>query len=306
MRSFVKGVFLSLAFILLFVSCGEDSKKIAQKAEGSEGGPCYGNKTCDDGLTCVSDLCVDLSEVTDKDTGDTSDDGNTGDTGNSGDSGDSGNSGDTGDTGDSGNSGNTGDTVADEDDSDAVELDNEEIPDEVEDDTPTPDIYNCFNDERYFYKNGDCWLKEENLIWSEGVYNTDIFAIRNILREKCANVGGFLPKVTDFRKNITDGEFCENQMPNDKCNDICPVFDDNIKRDDLLYKCRLDKNNTDNQFLYPNTYFIGVMTDIIVGNDYIVSFGYFEQNGNIFNKIQYSTNKAETSPLTCIKNLTEL
>jgi hypothetical protein len=28
---------------------------------GKEGGPCYGNGTCDKGLTCASNLCVNLS-----------------------------------------------------------------------------------------------------------------------------------------------------------------------------------------------------------------------------------------------------
>ncbi|HNW15993.1 MAG TPA: hypothetical protein PKM15_04760, partial [bacterium] len=84
MRSFVKGVFLSLAFILLFVSCGETGKKDTGKPEGSEGGPCYGNKTCDDGLVCEDGVCVDSEKVTDKDTGDTADDGNSGDSGDTG------------------------------------------------------------------------------------------------------------------------------------------------------------------------------------------------------------------------------
>lgn len=30
---------------------------------GSEGGACYGNGTCDDGLACLSDLCVRLSDA---------------------------------------------------------------------------------------------------------------------------------------------------------------------------------------------------------------------------------------------------
>jgi hypothetical protein len=30
------------------------------KKTGSEGGACYGNGTCDEGLTCASDLCVKL------------------------------------------------------------------------------------------------------------------------------------------------------------------------------------------------------------------------------------------------------
>jgi hypothetical protein len=288
-----------LFFVLFTIACDGGNTKIQTDKTGEEDFPCFPNDTCNEGLECVDDVCVRLSNDTDTENSDIEDlnDDFTDDIQEL----DNENS-DVDET--ESNDGFTDDIQ--EDDSDTVELDNEEIPDEVEDDTPTPDIYNCFNDDRYFYKNGDCWLKEENLIWFERVYNADIFATRNILREKCANVGGILPKVTDFRKNITDDEFCENQMPNDKCNNICPVFDDNIKRDDLLYKCKLNKNNTDNQFLYPNTYFISVLTDIVVGNNYIVSFGYFEQNGNIYNTIEYTNIKREMSPLTCIKNLTEL
>jgi hypothetical protein len=33
------------------------------KKEGKEKGPCYGNGTCDEGLTCLSDTCVSADEV---------------------------------------------------------------------------------------------------------------------------------------------------------------------------------------------------------------------------------------------------
>ncbi len=111
MRKIVRNLFFALFLILSFVSCGDgDSKKIAQKPEGSEGGPCYGNKTCDDDLVCEDGICVDPLEVTDNDSGDSADDGNTGNSGDSGNSGNTGDSGNSGDTGDSGNSGNTGDS----------------------------------------------------------------------------------------------------------------------------------------------------------------------------------------------------
>jgi len=38
-----------------------DDEKANGPAVGSERGACYGNKTCDDGLTCLSDLCVAVS-----------------------------------------------------------------------------------------------------------------------------------------------------------------------------------------------------------------------------------------------------
>ena len=287
----MKKIFMILFFVLFAVACNDNVKKQTDKT-GEEDFPCFANDTCNDGLECVDDVCVRLSNDTDTENSDIEDLND-----------------DFTDNIQELDNEEIPDTEDSNDDftDDIRELDNEEIPDEVEDDTPIPDIYNCFNDDRYFYHNGDCWLKEENLIWFEQEYNADIFATRDIFREKCANVGGILPKVTDFRKNITDEEFCKNQMPNDKCDDICPVFDDNIiNGTDFVFKCKFEKNNTDNQFLYPNTYFIAVMTDIIIGNKYIITFGYVVQNGKTFNKIEYSNKKSNFSPLTCIKNLTEL
>lgn len=126
MKKMVKNAFF-LVFVLIFsFSCDSDNLKGKLK-EGQKGAQCYDNGTCDEGLVCVDDKCVEESEETDKDeavdteeektsdddTGNTGDTGDTGNTGNSGNSGNSGNTGDTGNTGnsgDSGNSGNTGDT----------------------------------------------------------------------------------------------------------------------------------------------------------------------------------------------------
>jgi hypothetical protein len=108
----------SLIFVLVFVmvSCNSDNaKQVAEKPVGSEGAPCYGNKTCDDGLTCVSDLCVDLNELSDNDSGNTGNSGDSGNTGNTGNTGNSGDTGDSGNTGNSGNSGDTGNTASDDD-----------------------------------------------------------------------------------------------------------------------------------------------------------------------------------------------
>jgi hypothetical protein len=41
-----------------FGACASDYA--SSKAAGSEGGACYGNGTCDDGLTCASNVCVRL------------------------------------------------------------------------------------------------------------------------------------------------------------------------------------------------------------------------------------------------------
>lgn len=119
MNKNTKRFFLTMFLILSFVSCKETGK-ITGKPIGSEGGSCYGNDSCDDGLICENDICVksenhtdtgntdntaDDSPLTDHDSPVTDDDtGDTGDTGNTG------NTGDTGDTGDTGNTGNTGDS----------------------------------------------------------------------------------------------------------------------------------------------------------------------------------------------------
>lgn len=46
---------ISLLTSLALVSCGGSTTPA-----GSERGPCYGNKTCDPGLTCASDVCVKI------------------------------------------------------------------------------------------------------------------------------------------------------------------------------------------------------------------------------------------------------
>jgi len=49
---------LSSALLLL---CACNSPKEA--ANGKERGPCYGNNSCDDGLSCYSDLCVNAPDL---------------------------------------------------------------------------------------------------------------------------------------------------------------------------------------------------------------------------------------------------
>jgi len=48
---------LAAALALAPAACGGDSDDPLRT--GSEGGPCYGNQTCDPGLTCVAGLCAD-------------------------------------------------------------------------------------------------------------------------------------------------------------------------------------------------------------------------------------------------------
>jgi len=53
--SLVRIALLFVVGVALVGGCGGDSIITA----GSEGGPCYPNGTCDEGLVCLSDLCVD-------------------------------------------------------------------------------------------------------------------------------------------------------------------------------------------------------------------------------------------------------
>ena len=63
--------------IAFFAACGSED---GGQETGTEGGPCYANNTCNDGLECASDLCVQASspsdtveDVSDVDTGTTPD-----------------------------------------------------------------------------------------------------------------------------------------------------------------------------------------------------------------------------------------
>lgn len=55
---------IALLVVVSLVACNGSS---GGKPTGSEGGPCYGDGTCDGTLTCVSEVCVDLSELNDFD-----------------------------------------------------------------------------------------------------------------------------------------------------------------------------------------------------------------------------------------------
>ena len=49
-----------LAGVCAAVACGGAVEHTTSCLEGTEGCPCFGNDTCDDGLTCASELCVDF------------------------------------------------------------------------------------------------------------------------------------------------------------------------------------------------------------------------------------------------------
>ncbi len=52
----MRGFLMFLSVVLLATGCGKETAP--GPAAGAERGPCYGNGTCDEGLTCLSDLCV--------------------------------------------------------------------------------------------------------------------------------------------------------------------------------------------------------------------------------------------------------
>ncbi|MDZ4064892.1 MAG: hypothetical protein U1E22_09525, partial [Coriobacteriia bacterium] len=56
--SFVAGFVVLGAMVVSACGSTDDSNRSAAKAHGSEGGECYGNGTCDLGLTCLSNRCV--------------------------------------------------------------------------------------------------------------------------------------------------------------------------------------------------------------------------------------------------------
>jgi cysteine-rich repeat protein len=212
----MKKLLISLVFVLLFVSCGETGKKDIGKPEGSEGGPCYGNGSCDGDLVCENDICVSPEELSDTDTG------NTGNTGNSGNS---------GDTGDTGNSGNTGgdDTVVPDDDSETV-VDNEH-PDV---DNYSPKCGNNILDEGEFCEVGEkieC-SDIEGESYPEGKYTvckSDCSGWRDTLCGTCGN------SVKDPDETCDAGVVIDCSLIPDKgykagitatCNDTCSGWND--------------------------------------------------------------------------------
>lgn len=50
---------LALLFVLALVGCGDDAPAASGPTRGTLGGVCYGNDTCNAGLTCVAKKCVE-------------------------------------------------------------------------------------------------------------------------------------------------------------------------------------------------------------------------------------------------------
>src|SRR5690606_20740305 len=75
----IAGVFRTLTFgaafasaALMAVACGDDK---AECSDGAEGCACYATKTCNEGLSCLSNLCVDADDKPGKSKGDGGSDG---------------------------------------------------------------------------------------------------------------------------------------------------------------------------------------------------------------------------------------
>ena len=84
--------------LFLMISCGGDDPE-TEAAQGEEGGKCYPNRTCNDGLECSEGLCVktadsgDTQDPSDADSSDSVSDDDTSDTSDSGDDNDQADSG---------------------------------------------------------------------------------------------------------------------------------------------------------------------------------------------------------------------
>ena len=76
--------------LFLMISCGGDDPE-TEAAQGEEGGKCYPNRTCNDGLECSEGLCIktadsgDTQDPSDADSSDSVSDDDTSDTSDSGD-----------------------------------------------------------------------------------------------------------------------------------------------------------------------------------------------------------------------------
>ena len=78
MRSQALGLFVALVALGSVHCGGDDAGGGGGKAAGSEGGPCYGNDTCNSGLVCLSKLCVAPADSGSGGTGNTGGTGGTG------------------------------------------------------------------------------------------------------------------------------------------------------------------------------------------------------------------------------------
>lgn len=302
----MKRIFMVFVMILFFVSCGDGNKKLQTDKTGEENYPCFANDTCKDNLVCVNDICVkdDSNDIDDTETEDIEYQDDFPDIDDSVELDDIDNT----ETEDIENTDFEYQDEDIEDVDDIEELDDVESPDEI-----TGDIFNCFNDTRYFYYNNDCWLKEENFIKYQKNFEapTTAFEIMDDIRNECSMIGGRLPAVFDFRKNIFKPQFC--QMAINVCSNQCKVFE-YVTTIDYQYNigCSFEKDIFYNDYIYSNTF--QVLTDNLIFstkyNQYYLTYFRFEtvlyENGNSNTEMGVGTiiqDRTKGYYITCIKNI---
>lgn len=202
------------------------------------------------------------------------------------------------------------------------EVTDESLDEDITDDTIDESLDEDTVDNTWILINGDYWLKEESLIIfnydSTGI--NDIFDVRTMLQSKCDEIGGRLPSIDDFRKNITDPAFENFDMSLDT--DDCPIYSDTftyecqeINCNDFYERCNNSENTyvqnkKESEYFYiPNYKFI---TETITINDHInknslIMFNYMVEDGTPYIKETMSIRQLISAPdgyeitLTCIK-----
>ncbi|HPS31759.1 MAG TPA: hypothetical protein PLZ43_16000 [bacterium] len=286
-------LFCTLFLILFFVSCGE--KSVSINKTGSEGFDCFPNDTCNTGLVCVDGTCE--KEVTDESLDEDISDDTTDEV-----------------IDESQDSDETADNIPDE-------VIDESLDEDISDDTTDEQIDEDTVDDTWILINGDYWLKEESLIIfnydSTGI--NDIFDIRTMLQSKCDEIGGRLPSIDDFRKNITDPAFENFDMSYDtddcglyskyssmscKTVDACETRD---KRCNTYETVSINNKTESEYFYFPNYIFY---TDTIIeynGENIMAIFKYKVEEGSPNIKETMSIQRLSsiiegwTITLTCIK-----
>lgn len=240
--------FVLMFLMFFFVSCGSDTVKTNKT--GEDGYPCYNNKTCNGELVCVEDICVDPVDDTDNtdidvidETGDSSDDDIIIETDNEPVDNDSVEP-DNIPTDEDSETEHENDTdYVIENDTDINEPDNtQEDIDNIIPDEDTVEMYNgCVVPAEglettlltWDCVGGNWWSKEIVVYEYLTKYNfTKIEEILNEVNNKCNEIGGRLPTVTEFRK-IMDVESCPD-FAYPETENGCPISDniDSFTKDD--------------------------------------------------------------------------
>jgi hypothetical protein len=286
----MRRIFMVIIMVFVFLACGEKTVKIDKT--GSDGYDCFPNDTCNTGLVCIDGTCE--KEVVDEETDESLDEDIILDE----------------ETDES-----LDESLDEETDEDIIldeEID-ESLDEDVEDDTP------------WVLINGDYWLKEKNLIsfvFEGGLVHVDDFG-RSVI-EKCTEIGGRLPTINDFRKNITDTLFENLDLSFD--DDDCPIyhqfgnFNCNTTTCSELLACKVaTSENTKSKYFYLNNYHFWTATFGIISTSNssdVVSIGFYYSYVQIEDRVGLSefteithnsieminSQAGQTMYLTCLKN----